>query len=92
MSTWYTTGIHKWYTTHIKDGIECNVDEDTMLSNVEDCRRAIKTKVEVETMIKELLQETKELRSLFQKFSAEFRANSKMFTFWEKYGDVVKLL
>eukprot|EP00794_Sanderia_malayensis_P004273 gene4273-4841_t len=69
---------------------ECNVDEDTMLSKVEDCRRAIKTKVEVESMVKEFLQEPKELRSMFQKFAPECRENSKMFTFWEEYGDMAK--
>ena len=32
------------------------------------------------------LQETTELRWLFQDFTAQSRAKSKMFAFWEEYG------
>ena len=40
----------------------------------------------------ELQEETLELRSLFQEFKSESRANSKMFAFWDDYGHMVKLL
>ena len=42
--------------------------------------------------VEELRQETAELRSLFQDFTAESKVKSKMFAFWEEYGRMVKLL
>ena len=46
----------------------------------------------VQSGVNELQQETTELRLLFQDFKAQSRAKSKLFAFWEEYGEMVKLL
>jgi len=63
-----------------------------VIRKVEECRRAITANAEVRASVEKLQQETTELRSLYQDFTAESRAKSKMFAFWEEYGYMVKLL
>ena len=82
----------EWYAGNTRDDKEHDVNEDIVIRKVEECRRAITGKAEVRATVEELLQETKGLRLLFQDFIAESRAKSKMFTFWEEYGHMVKLL
>ena len=81
-----------WYTGNTGDDEERNVDKDALISKVEECRRAITARVEVRASVEELRQETAELLSLFQDFTAESKEKSKMFAFWEEYGRMVKLL
>lgn len=81
-----------WYASHAGDGEEHLVDEDAVIRKAEECRCTITMKADVQTSINESQQEITELRSLFQDFTAQSRAKSKMFAFWEEYGDMVKLL
>ena len=82
----------RWYASHARDGEECLVDEDAVIRKAEECRRAIRRKADVQSSLNEFQQETTELRSLFQDFTAQSRAKSKMFAFWDEYGEMVKLL
>jgi len=81
-----------WYASHAGDGKERLVDEDAVIRKSEECRRAITMKAGVQSSVNELQQETTELRSLFQDFKAQSKAKSKIFAFWEGYGEMVKLL
>ena len=63
-----------------------------MIKKAEECRRAISMQADVQTSLNEFQHETTEPRSLFQDFTAQSRAKSKMFAFWEEYGEMVKLL
>ena len=58
---------------------------------MEECRCAI-TRADVRASMEELQHETTELCLLFQDFTHKSRTKSKMFTFWEEYGHMVKLL
>ena len=81
-----------WYES---DHGECEghiVNEDAVVEKAEVCRRAITAKDEVRSRMEELQEETLGLRSLFQEFKSESKAYSKMFTFWEEYCHMVKLL
>lgn len=82
----------EWYAGRTGDDEEHDVNEDAVIRKVEECRRAITAKAEVRASVIELQQETTELRLLFQGFTAESRAKSKTFVFWEEYGHMVKLL
>ena len=82
----------EWYAGNTRDDEERNFNEDALIRKVEECRRTIITKAEVRASVEELQQETAEVHSLFQDFTAESRAKSKMFAFWEEYGRMVKLL
>ena len=82
----------RWYASHARDGEERLVDEDAVIRKAEECRRAIRRKADVQSSLNEFQQETTELRSLFQDFTAQSRAKSKMFAFWDEYGEMVKLL
>ena len=73
----------RWYASHARDGEECLVDEDAVIRKAEECRRAIRRKADVQSSLNEFQQETTELRSLFQDFTAQSRAKSKMFAFWD---------
>ena len=82
----------RWYTSHAGDGEERLVDEDAVIGKAEECRHAITRTADVQSSVNEFQQKTAELRSFFQDFRAQSRAKSKMFAFWEAYGEMVKLL
>lgn len=69
------------YASHTGNDLERDVNEDTVMRKVEDLQTP---KAEVRATVEELVQETKDLRSLFKDFTDVSRANSKMFTFWEE--------
>ena len=81
-----------WYATHDAGDDESRVDEDALINKVEACRHAIATKMDVPRSTKELECETEALMSQFHVFKNESRAKSTMFSFWEEYGYMVKLL
>ena len=81
-----------WYASQAEDGEERLVEEDAVIRKAEECRRAITMEAAVQSGVNELQQETTELRLLFQDFKAQSRAKSKMFAFWEEYGEMVKVL
>ena len=81
-----------WYESHHGEYEGRVVNEDAEVEKAEVCRRTITAKGEVRPCMEELQEETLELRSLFQEFKSESRANSKMFAFWDDYGHMVKLL
>ena len=81
-----------WYESDHGEHEGHVVNEDAVVEKAEACRRAITAKDEVRPRIEELQEETSELRSLFEEFKSESKANSKMSTFWEEYGHMVKLL
>ena len=60
----------RWYASHAGDGEERLVDEDAVIRKAEECRRAITRKADVQSRVNEFQQETTELRSLFQDFTA----------------------
>ena len=81
-----------WYASHAGDGEERLTDEDAVIRKAEESRRAVTMKADVQSSVNKFQQETTELRYLFQDFTAQSRAKSKMFAFWEEYGEMVKLL
>ena len=81
-----------WYTSHVGDGEERLVDEDSVKRKAEECRCAITMEADVQSTVDEFQQETTELHLLFQDFTTQSRATSKMFALWGEYGEMVKLL
>ena len=64
-----------WYESHHGEYEGRVVNEDAVVEKVEVCRRTITAKGEVRPCMEELQEETLELRSLFQEFKSESRAN-----------------
>ena len=56
------------------------------IRKAEECRCEITMNVDVQSSVNGLQQETTELCWLFQNFTAQSRAKSKMFAFWGSMG------
>ena len=80
---WMWDAFVAWYESHHGEYEGRVVNEDAVVEKAEVCRRTITAKGEVRPCMEELQEETLELRSLFQEFKGESRANSKMFAFWD---------
>ena len=71
---------------------EVQIEEEGLLQKLADGINVVEQKGDVSQKVHQLQHELSELTALFEVFKSQARAKSKMFAFWEQYGDMINTL
>ena len=78
----------QWYVCRA----EVQIEEEGLLQKLADGINVVEQKGDVSQKVHQLQHELSELTTLFEVFKSQARAKSKMFAFWEQYGDMINTL
>ena len=71
---------------------EVRIEEEGLLQKLADGINVVEQKSDVSQKVHQLQHEVSELTTLFEVFKSQARAKSKLFAFWEQYGDMINTL
>ena len=71
---------------------QVQIEEEDLLQKIADGISVVEQKGDVSQKVQQLQEELSELATLLEVFKSQARAKSKMFVFWEQYGDMINIL
>ena len=71
---------------------EVQIEEEDLLQKIADGISVVEQKGDVSQKVQQPQEELSELATLLEVFKSQARAKSKMFAFWEQYGDMINIL